>query len=234
MPDGFFITGTDTEVGKTFFTSGLASLLKRRGYDAGVFKPVATGGAPSEDAILLKEASGTSDRLNEINPVCLPDPFSPNVAAELANQPIDLSLVLAAYAALAARHQMMLVEGVGGLLVPILHDYSVADLAKDMGLPLIVVARSTLGTINHTLLTLEAAAARDLEVRGVVYNTPSPSTPDKATETSPAVISRISGIPSLGTLPWCELSASGQQVRRSADLLHEHLDLDRLLLAAME
>ena len=232
MSEGFFITGTDTEVGKTFFTAGLASLLKVRGYEVGVFKPVATGGAPSEDALLLKEASGVTDDLEEINPVCLPDPYSPNVAAELANQPIDMSLVQDTYARLSSKHQMMLVEGVGGLLVPILNDYSVADLAKDLGLPLIVVARSTLGTINHTLLTLEAAAARGLEVRGVVYNTPSPSTPDVATKTSPAVISSLSGIPSLGTLPWRDQPDSRPQAACDAGVLGRHLDLEKLLQTA--
>ena len=195
--------------------------------DVGVFKPVATGGDPNEDAELLKSASGSSDSLEAINPVCLPDPLSPNVAADLANQPIDLDPVLRGYARLRARHEITLVEGVGGLLVPILDNFSVADLALEMDLPLLIVARSALGTINHTLLTLEAAAARGLEVRGVIYNTLAPGPPSKAAETSPDVISEISGIPSLGTLPYSDCSKNAWS--SMSELLEDHIDLDKLL-----
>jgi len=228
VADGLFITGTDTDVGKTFFTAGLASLLRARRVDVGVYKPVATGGMPSEDARLLKEASGSSDALDEINPVCLPEPLSPNVAAHLANQPIDLDLVLNVFKGLIAKHEFVLVEGIGGLLVPILNEFSVADLAKEMGLPLVIVARSTLGTINHTLLTIEAAAARGLEVRGVVFNTLVPGPVGSATETSPVVIAEISGVPSLGTLPYCDLP-SAHCSDSFPSFLERHLDLDRIL-----
>ena len=227
MVRGLFISGTDTEVGKTFFTSALASYLRSQDMDVGVFKPVATGGAPNEDAELLKSASGSSDSLEAINPVCLPDPLSPNVAADLANQPIDLDPVLRGYARLRARHEITLVEGAGGLLVPILDNFSVADLALEIDLPLLIVARSALGTINHTLLTLEAAAARGLEVRGVIYNTLAPGPPSKAAETSPDVISEISGIPSLGTLPYSDCSKNAWS--SMSELLEDHIDLDKLL-----
>ena len=228
MADGLFITGTDTDVGKTFFTAGLASLLRARGMDVGVYKPVATGGLPGEDARLLREASGSSDPLEEINPVCLPEPLSPNVAAHLADQPVDLDLVLNVYGKLIARHEFVLVEGIGGLLVPILNEFSVADLAENMGLPLVIVARSTLGTINHTLLTLEAAAARGLKVRGVVYNTLVPGPVGRATETSPDVITEISGVPSLGTLPYCDFPSTYRN-DSFRSFLERHLDLDGIL-----
>ena len=227
MVRGLFISGTDTEVGKTFFTSALASYLRSQHMDVGVFKPVATGGAPNEDAELLISASGSSDSLEAINPVCLPDPLSPNVAADLVNQPIDLDPVLRGYARLRARHEITLVEGVGGLLVPILDNFSVADLALELDLPLLSVARSALGTINHTLLTLEAAAARRLEVRGVIFNTLASSPPSKAAETSPDVISEISGIPSLGTLPYSDCSKKAWS--SMSELLEDHIDLDKLL-----
>lgn len=229
-PKGLFITGTDTGVGKTAVAAALAAVLNARGLDPGVMKPVASGGPASADARLLRNAAGVVDPIRDVNPVCLTTPLSPNVAARIEGRPIDLNLILDAFARLSAAHSWMIVEGVGGLLVPIRDDFSVADLAVRLGLPLLIVARAALGTINHTLLTLEAAAARNLEVRGIVYNTTQPGPADAAARTSPEIITRLTGIPSLGVLPFDpSLDTDAGRLGGLIEGAEQHLDLERLL-----
>ncbi len=228
MPESLFITGTDTGVGKTAVTASLAAVLHEQGLDVGVMKPVSSGG--TGDAQLLKKAAGVSDSLDLINPIRLAAPLSPNVAAQLEDRRILLEPVVNAYRRLTTLHDTVLVEGVGGLLVPIRDDFSVADLALQFGLPLVVVARAALGTINHTLLTLEAAATRGLRVRGVVYNTPQPGSLDTAALTSPEVVTRLTGIPSLGTLPFDpELDVNAGRLGRMPERVEQLLDMERLL-----
>lgn len=199
MPDGYLVTGTDTEVGKTVVACVLIRALRDRGVDVGVMKPVSAGGR--EDAIAMIEAAGVSDELDEVNPIALPEPLSPNLAAERAGTAIDLASILEAYRTLAARHDCMIVEGAGGLLVPLSNEASIADLVHGIGLPLLIVSRAALGTINHTLLTIEAARSRDLDIAGVIYNHVTPSTGDPSEAASPDIVTRISGVPSLGTIP---------------------------------
>lgn len=197
---GIFITGTDTEIGKTAITAGLAAFLKNKNHDVGVMKPISAGGR--EDALLLQKAANVNDSLDHINPICLRDPLSPNVAANRENKTLDLDLIYSTYQTLSQQHDIMLVEGVGGLLVPLTDNFLVSDLAVSLKLPLIIVARAALGTINHTLLTIEAAQKRNVSILGIIYNTLSPGPPDLAAQTSPEVVTRISGIPSLGTMPF--------------------------------
>lgn len=171
MP-GFFVTGTDTGVGKTMVACALARGLRRRGLDVGVMKPVETG-VGSEgplDAKALQAASGCADPLGEICPVALPLAAAPAVAATEAGLRIELSWLREKFKTLAARHAFMVVEGAGGLLVPLSSQETMADLAAELGLPLVVVARGRLGTINHTRLTIEAALARGLPLAGVVVS----------------------------------------------------------------
>ncbi len=172
MTRSFFVTGTDTGVGKTYVAAGIVRALRRRGVDVGVMKPVASGVVRgiSEDAALLKEAAGVRDSLQFINPIGLEPPLAPSVAARVSKTPIDLRRVWFAYGMLAARHDCMVVEGVGGLMVPIKDRYPVAAMAKVLGLPLVIVTRPTLGTINHTALTVHAARSHGLEVIGLILN----------------------------------------------------------------
>ena len=172
MSRGFFVTGTDTGVGKTVVACTLVRRLRAAGRDVGVMKPAETGVGPDgpKDAIALREAAGVKDTLDEVCPVQLAVPAAPSVAADAEDRVIDVSHLRAGFEMLAARHECMVVEGAGGLLVPIVPGYTMADLANEIGLPLLVVARSALGTINHTLLTLEAAERRGLEVAGVVVS----------------------------------------------------------------
>lgn len=192
---GLFITGTDTGVGKTHVACGLARALRGAGVDVGAMKPVATGFAgnsklptpnskhpPPTDTDLLQQAARSIDSPELVTPFAYRPPISPDQAARLARRPVHLAPILAAYRALARRHDVMIVEGVGGLLVPLGPRLLVADLARALGLPLLIVARAGLGTLNHTLLTLEAARRRGLRVAGVVLNhggegSPSPDPP---------------------------------------------------------
>lgn len=166
---GLFVTGTDTGVGKTYLASRIAARLRDEGLDVLTCKPVLTGldePGPHDDEVL-----GGAVVSLRFGP-----PVSPHLAAELEGTPIDPAAVVADVLEAAADHDVIVVEGVGGLLVPLTPAYSVRDLAVDLGLALVVAARPTLGTINHTLLTLEAATAAELEVRAVVL-TPWPEDP---------------------------------------------------------
>jgi dethiobiotin synthetase len=171
-----FVTGTDTGVGKTVVSCALARGLRDAGIDVGVMKPVETGvpATGPEDALALMRAAGTDDPLDLVCPLRFAMPAAPEAAA--AAEPAILGSadpakrIEDAYARLAARHAFVLVEGAGGLLVPFDAHTTMADLALRLGLPILLVARASLGTINHTLLSLEACATRGLEVAGVVVS----------------------------------------------------------------
>jgi dethiobiotin synthetase len=169
---GIFVTGTDTGAGKTLVACALVRGLRSLGLDVGVMKPVETGvgAAGPRDALALREAAGVDDPLELVCPFALALPAAPTVAAAAEGRRIDLEVIRRAFATLASRHGCVVVEGAGGLLVPVSDGASMADLARELGLPLLVVARASLGTINHTLLTLEAARTRGLRVAGVVIS----------------------------------------------------------------
>jgi dethiobiotin synthetase len=167
-----FITGTDTGVGKTVVACAIAEALRRRHVDVGVMKPIETGvGAQGPlDAISLAEAAGVADSLDLVCPQRFELPAAPSVAAAHEGRAVDLAAIRAAHAELARRHTFLLIEGAGGVLVPIAAGVSMIDLASGFGAPLVVVTRASLGTINHTLLTLEAIERRGLALAGVVIS----------------------------------------------------------------
>ncbi len=172
MTRGLFVTGTDTGVGKTVVACAIARGLVARGLDVGVLKPAETGvGADGPlDAQALREAAGVEDPLDRICPQQFALPAAPTVAAAAEGRPVDLAALDAAFHALRAGHEVLLVEGAGGLLVPVTATFCMADLAARWELPLVVAARAALGTINHTLLTLEALERRGLALAGVVVS----------------------------------------------------------------
>jgi dethiobiotin synthetase len=172
---GLFITATDTGAGKTFVTSALARIWRRQPRPFRVCKPVATGAESdwSEDTLLLAEAAGEAD-LQAVTPFTFVVPAAPPVAARLAGRSLTLEALAAAVRRQGAGGRVVLVEGVGGLLCPLTERETVADLTVELGLPLIVVARRSLGTLNHTLLTVEAARRRGLSVAGVVVTETTP------------------------------------------------------------
>ncbi len=203
---GVFVTGTDTGVGKTFIACGLAGALHARGLRVGVMKPVETGceiGADGElhpaDAAALMTAAGSTSDLATVCPYRFLPALAPAVAAERAKVAIDPAVLLDRLRVIAESADVTLVEGAGGLLVPIGDDYTMADLARDMGLPLIVVVASRLGAINHALLTFASARGRGLPLLGYVLNHPTPHT-DAAVDSNGALLARHTDVPCLGSV----------------------------------
>jgi dethiobiotin synthetase len=233
MGTGIFISGTDTGVGKTFVACSLAALLRELGYSVGVMKPAETGCQERdgelvpEDAVRLKEASGCEEPLEKICPYRLKDPLAPSVAAERSGVTIDIGLVQKLYGEISSKHDITIVEGAGGLLVPLLSHY--ADLAKLLKLPIVVVAANRLGAINHLLLTLEHASCRGLRVLGYVLNHLE-SRPSLAAETNAEALRFLTAVTCLGEISYIE----GIETQRSSlsDLFEERLGrlLDVILL----
>ena len=235
-PTGIFITGTDTEIGKTVVAGGLAAALKAAGVDVGVMKPIASGGVEhkghlvSEDAIFLKHAAQVDDALNLINPICLRHPLAPSVAAEIEGVSVNLRQIDDAFAELCQRHEFIVVEGVGGIAVPICEDMLVANLAQRFQLPLIVVARPNLGTINHTVLTVEFARSYNLEICGIVLNASQEGAKGLVEETNPKELERLTHLPILGTVPFDEqLQGNTPDPDFLSQFIGEHIDWKRLV-----
>lgn len=218
---GFFVTGTGTEVGKTIVAAALARALSAAGEKVAVFKPAITGleeeGEPDHE--LLRRAAGSNQSDAEIAPYRYGPAMSPHLAAELAGETIDRDRLVAAAKAAAASADVLVCEGVGGLLVPLSGrvciamrekvdpPYLVRDLAADLGLPLIVAAPPGLGTINHTLLTVEAARAAGLDVAAVVL-TPWPPEPSQIEESNRETMASLAGV-RVETLPRLDLADPG-------------------------
>ena len=229
---GIVITGTDTGVGKTVVAAGLARALRIRGLghgrghgmSVGVMKPVETGcrrvrdRLVAPDAALLRRAAGSRDSMELVAPYRFQAPLAPMVAAALEKRRIRLTRLLTAYRILASRHEIMLVEGVGGLLVPLTARLSVADLIVHLGLPILIVARAGLGTLNHVLLTVAAARRHKIAILGVVLNTSRPGCPGPAERTNVAALRQLTDTPLLGTIPYIR-GNSEQVVERIARLV---------------
>jgi dethiobiotin synthetase len=206
---GLFIAGTDTGIGKTYVACSLARSLKAQGLSVGVFKAAETGLSPAQarqrsgasDAARLLAASGAKDSLALVRPFHFKRPLAPYAAAILEGRTFSLGKALACFKALQGRHDGILAEGAGGLLVPYGPDLDGAGLAKALGLPLVVVARPGLGTVNHTLLTLEAARRRGLKVHCVVVNGLK-GRGGEAEAVSPAMIAKFGKVAVFGPLPW--------------------------------
>ena len=190
--ESLFVTGTGTEVGKTVVAAAIARSLAAAGRRVAVFKPAVTGldegGEP--DHALLRRAAGSEQSDEQIAPYRYGPPMSPHLAAELAGERIEPERLAAAARDAAAGVDALVCEGVGGLLVPLSPDYLVRDLAVDLALPLVIATSPGLGTINHTLLTLEAARAAGLEVAAVVL-TPWPESPSPVEESNRETIAAL-------------------------------------------
>jgi dethiobiotin synthetase len=205
---GLFITGTDTEIGKTYVAALVAEALVAAGHKVGVYKPAASGCTRregtlvSDDALVLWRAAGSPRTLDEVCPQRFAAPLAPHLAARAEGRTLDAGLLRRGLEPWLAASDVVLVEGAGGLMSPLGHDEYIADLAYDFGFPLVVVARNALGTINHVLQTLIAAAAfrEGLDVAGVVLNQCSPPGEDSSVATNAAEIRRCSGAPLLAEL----------------------------------
>jgi dethiobiotin synthetase len=203
---GLFVVGTDTGVGKTRVASAIARTLVEAGQRVGVLKPVATGGVgASDDTSSLIAAIGGGIPRKRVTPITFEEPLAPPVAARRQGTPLVVEQVVRAVAEALAwwaeRADLMIVEGVGGLLCPLAEQTTVADLAVALDYPLVLVARRGLGTLNHTLLTVEAARRRALRIAGLVLNAAEPTTDPLAEATNPDELARrLEAIPLLAEL----------------------------------
>ena len=202
LPDSFFITGTDTGVGKTYLAAQLVRERRANALDCVGMKPICCG--DRGDAEALHEASGGVIDLNTVNPLWLRTPAAPYAAGMVEARPIDPAQLLDTFQKLRIHHRQIIVEGVGGWRVPITREYAVSDLAADLKLPVLVVAINRLGVLNHTLLTVEAIQARGLECIGVILNhlEPRGETADVALMTNAAILGELLNVPLVGELPF--------------------------------
>ena len=204
---GLMVVGTDTEVGKTLVAGVIARHLRRLGRKVAVFKPAATGCRRgrgeliSADAEFLAACSDSSQNLSEITPVRYSTAVAPNVAAEIEGRPVDLETIFDAYHRLGDHGEVVVVEGIGGLLCPITDEFWLIHFARMIDLPVVIVARAGLGTINHTLLTLHAARAAGLRIAGVVVNRCPVEDADPAAATNPAQIAQRGKVDLLAIVP---------------------------------
>lgn len=206
MTKGIFITGTDTGVGKTYIAERLVSGLRAKGINVGVMKPAESGCRHRAgrlipgDAVRLMKAAGSNDSLSLINPYRFREPLAPSISAQLVGKTIDPRIISRSYKTLCLRHEFMIVEGAGGIMVPLTPRYTYQDLAYTMKLPVVIVARPGLGTINHTLLTVSALRVRDISIAGIIINYAVDRKAGLAEQTSYTVIAEMSKLPILGTV----------------------------------
>jgi dethiobiotin synthetase len=222
VPAGLFFTGTDTGVGKTYITARVARLLRNAGRPVRVSKPVATGASAAgpgrwvaEDTLLLAEAAGCPEAWDEVTPFAFPEPAAPPIAAKECGVTLELADLVDAVRRQHRPGTALLVEGVGGLLCPLTERETVADLAAELRLSLVVIARTALGTINHTLLTLEVARGRGLAVAGVVLSETVPGT-GLAHITVFSELRRRIAVPLLAAVPFRLGADSGNQPELAA------------------
>ena len=232
---GLLITGTDTGVGKTFVGCGLAAALTVQGKTVGVLKPAETGCAMRngslypEDAVRLAAFAQSSLPLDQICPYRFAPPVAPSVAAELTGVAIEPRRISETFTHIATQHDFTIVEGAGGLLVPLVGRYTFANLAHDLRLPLLVVVGSKLGALNHTLLTLHCAQTLSLPVTGYILNHPTPAS-DTAIQTNAHTLAQLTDTRSLGALPFFSLSNDVERDRCTfSDVFSATIDLSYVL-----
>ena len=208
-PRGIFVTGTDTGVGKTLVVSALVVCLVQRGIDVGVMKPIETGVSRSpkaqSDGARLRRAAGSHDPMAEVCPYVFRLPVAPLSASEEEGTTVQVTRIIRVFRSLSRKHALMMVEGVGGVFVPITQSYKVVDLMYKMKLPAIVVGQSGLGGINHALLTIHALRLRKIPVVALVLNQLRPvqtKTARAQEQSTVCLLRRLAGVPVVGPLPY--------------------------------
>ncbi len=219
-------------MGKTVITGALTAAMRARGIHVGAMKPVASGAVKSastlisEDASFLMHAAQMPEEERRlVNPYCLEHPLAPLVAAELAHVSMDKDRILQAFHALQQNYPMILVEGVGGISVPLGRGYLVSDMAAEMELPLIIVARPGLGTLNHTVLTVEYARQKGLTVLGVILNKWSGQPDNLVEQTNVDLIAALTGLPVIGRFP----ALSSLRTNNLVEAANQSIELDYIL-----
>jgi dethiobiotin synthetase len=224
---GFFVTGTDTGVGKTVIAVALIKALHLLDIKACGMKPIETGCIKEGDVLIpsdgmfIKAIARMKENITYVSPYCFESPLAPLPASERERVSIDFEKIQMAYKDLARLYEAVVVEGIGGLLVPIKRDYFVLDLARDFGLPLIIVSRLDLGTLNHTMLTVNYALKSGLDVAGIIINSNHPPKETLAEDTNPDILKQISPVPLIGSIPYLrdlEISTIERAVVKNLDL----------------
>jgi dethiobiotin synthetase len=212
---GLFVVGTDTGVGKTVVTAALVHAFRAHGHETGVCKPVQSGQLaddPAGDAATLVRLGDVSATPSEVCVYAFAPPLAPLVAARREGRAVEVGPILERVRELQARFAALLVEGVGGLLVPLGEGLTVADLAVRLGFRLVVVARPGLGTVNHTALTVAVARARGLTVAGVVLNGYREKV-DESVADNPALIAELAEVSVIGRTPWLDGELTASRIR---------------------
>jgi dethiobiotin synthetase len=207
---GLFVTGTDTGVGKTLIAGAIARILTDKGRNVGVFKPIAAGckhtwdGLISNDTEFLAYCANSNLSLSTITPIGCRTSAAPIVSAAHDGTAIDFDRIAAAYNDVCQNSDIVIVEGIGGVRVPLTEQFDLLDLAVEFALPVVIVARPNLGTINHTLMTIDCIRAAELKIAGVVINGYNATESTVAEDTSPEVIAKCSGVDILSVVPFDE------------------------------
>jgi len=207
MLKSIFITGTDTDVGKTYITAGLAVSIRKMGIDVGVMKPFAAGiaqkkGFKSEDVEILSTAAQVNDPENLVNPQFFPIPASPYTAWKNLKIKPKIPGILSSFKKLSKLHKMILVEGMGGMMTPILKDYYVANLIKEMKIPVVIVTRSKIGTVNHTIMTVMMCEKYKIPIKGIIIN--DFDSDGYKTKELTRDLKNLLGVPILGSIPFID------------------------------
>jgi len=230
MPKGFFITGTDTGVGKTIIAGAVIKAAGFLGYRVGAMKPIESGcGREGEvlvpfDGMFLKQMARMDDPIRLVTPCCLESPLAPLAASEADMVEIHPVEIKKSFDRLSDKYEVMVVEGIGGLMVPIRREYYVADMAAELGLPLLIVARPGLGTVNHVMLTVSCALRTGLAIAGIILNYGVPPENSLAEQTNPKLLAQICPAPVIGIFPY--LKNVGEEAVEKTAL--KNLDLDLL------
>lgn len=229
-----FVTGTDTGVGKTVITAGLLSLFREKGYKSLAIKPFQTGALSttgkltSPDAMFYEIDGPQEESFEVINPICLEPPAAPWVASILTKEAFDLSKIYQTVKEALPRYDLVLLEGAGGLCVPIKRTLLMADMIRELGCPIIIVARGSLGTINHTLLTVRYAQAQGIPILGVIISGLNQGD-DPVADLNPWVIKELSGVPLLGVVPFSpHIDVDRGEPGNLLELLKEALNFNEL------
>ena len=202
-----FITGTDTDVGKTYVTAGLTVTLRKMGIDVGIMKPFAAGtpqkkGFKSEDVEILSRAAQVSDPEDLMNPQFFKMAASPYTASKNLKVKVRIKSVLSSFKKLSKLHSMLLVEGMGGIMTPILKNYFVTDLIKEMRIPAVIVTRTRVGTVNHTIMTCKMCEKYKIPVEGIIIN--NFDSDGYTVKTLKRDLQNLTGVPVLGTIPFLD------------------------------
>lgn len=233
MKAGFFITGTDTGVGKTIVTAAILRSFIKKGLKVGAMKVIETGCLNKdgillpEDGMFLRDMAEMNDPFDLVTPIKFENPLSPLVASRIENREVELHRIFKSLETLKKKYDYLFVEGIGGVMVPLIKEekkksfYFVRDLIKDMQLPAVVVTRPSLGTINHTLLTMEALKNKKIPIKGFIINFSEPAKNDIAEKTNPQILKELVDVPCLGILPYLtELNKDtiGETALKSLDI----------------